>query len=267
MQCTQSVTGAPILFLRELADSVNQHAAFLNRTVHLIAESDANNPRLLRSKEKGGYGLHAQWSDDFHHAVHAYLTGERNGYYVDFGALGDIAKVLKDNYTYDNRYSQFRKRPQGASAADLPTDQFVVCVQNHDQIGNRARGDRLSTLLDFEQQKLAAALLFFGPFVPLLFMGEEFGEDNPFLYFVDHTDPLLIEAVREGRKREFRDFSWGETLPDPASEDTFRQSMPQWEKRYASPHCHLLSLYQDLIVIKNENQRSALGALPEGRLF
>ena len=169
----------------------------------MIAEIDANDPRWVRGRDAGGYGLDAHWSDDFHHAVHVALTGERTGYYADFDEPGAVAKVLGERYVNDGRYSRHRRRSHGRPARDVPADRFVVCLQNHDQVGNRARGERLASLVPPGALRLAAALLLLSPYVPLLFMGEEHGEANPFLYFVSHGDPALVEAVREGRRREF----------------------------------------------------------------
>ena len=162
---------------------------------YLIAESDLNDPRLVRSIEQGGYQLNAQWSDDFHHALHTRLTGEIVGYYSDFTSLETLAAAIKNRFAYAGQYSPFRRREHGSSALDLPSDRFVVCSQNHDQVGNRMMGDRFSTLISFEGQKLAAGITLLSPYIPLLFMGEEYGENAPFLYFVDHGEKELIEAV------------------------------------------------------------------------
>ncbi len=186
--------------LEEIAAAVHAEAEARGRRVQVIAESDLNDPRLVRSFEFGGYGLDATWSDDFHHAIHVALTEEKRGYYVDFGGIEQVVKVYRDRFALDGGYSHYRRRRHGAPATDLPADRFVVFIQNHDQVGNRARGERLSQLTTFEQRKLAAALLLLSPYIPLLFMGEEYGETRPFNYFVDHGDPDLNEAVREGRE-------------------------------------------------------------------
>ncbi len=234
-------------FLKELAEVVRQE---LVRPFWLIAESDLNDSRLIRPPEQGGYNLHAQWSDDFHHSTHSLLTGEDDGYYGDFGSLSHLAKVLQTGYTYTWDYSSFRQRRHGNSPVGCPASQFVVCTQNHDQVGNRMLGERLSALVDFESLKLAAGLLILSPFVPMLFMGEEYGEDNPFLYFVSHGDPDLVQAVREGRKREFAHFKWEKEPPDPQSEETFNQSKLDWSKRESGEHQILLSLYKELIHLR-----------------
>jgi maltooligosyltrehalose trehalohydrolase len=236
--------------LEEIASAVAEQAAALGRHVAVIAESDLNDPRLLRSRTRGGYGLTAQWSDDFHHAVHALLTGERTGYYVDFGGRGPLVKALRDRFVYDGCRSTYRRRRHGAPATDLGADRFVVSVQNHDQVGNRATGDRLGTLVPHAAQKLAAALLLLSPYVPLLFMGEEYGEINPFLYFVSHGDPELVAAVRAGRQREFAAFAWQGEVPDPQAEETFERSRLDHARATAPGHAEIRSLYRDLLRLR-----------------
>ncbi len=239
-------------FLAELGDAAHELAAELGRRVHLVAESDANDPRLVSSGEHGGIGLDGVWNDDYHHAVHAALTGERDGYYVDFGASEAIAKALNDRFVYDGQYSAYRQRRHGAPAAGLGTERFVVCVQNHDQIGNRARGERLAALVEPARLRLAAALLLLGPFVPLLFMGEEYGETRPFLYFVDHGDEELQRAVREGRRREFAAFGWRGEVPDPTSPDTFAASRLLRPDAGAAPNAGLQALYTELLRLRRD---------------
>ncbi len=215
-------------FLQLLSESVAEFTKQRSYPGFLIAESDLNDPRLIRPVQQGGYQLSAQWSDDFHHALHTRLTGENMGYYGDFASLESLAVALKDRFVYAGQYSPFRHRPHGSPAGDLPSYQFVVCNQNHDQVGNRMMGDRLSTLVSFGALKLAAGITLLSPYIPLLFMGEEYGETNPFLYFVDHGDPDLIEAVRRGRTEEFSDFYAQGTPPDPVSEDTYNKSKLNW---------------------------------------
>ncbi len=210
--------------LAEIADVCREQSAHLHRPFHLIGESDLNDPRILRPKSQGGYGLDAQWSDDFHHALHAYLTGERSGFYADYGTLEHIARAYRDAYVLTGQYSHYRRRRYGAPAPDRPGQQFVVFAQNHDQVGNRVRGDRLSTMVDFETLKLTAALLLTAPYVPMLFMGEEYGEQAPFPFFISHSDRGLIDRIRQGRKREFAAFNWHEEPPDPQNEDTFQRA-------------------------------------------
>ena len=200
---------SPVHIAEELGAAVHAQGEALGSRKLVIAEIDANDPKWVTPREVGGYGLDAHWSDDFHHAVHVALTGERAGYYADFTEPGAVAKVLARRYVNDGRYSPHRRRRHGRTAAEVPADRFVVAVQNHDQTGNRARGERLSTLLSAEALRLAAALVLLSPYVPLLFMGEEHGETNPFLYFVSHGDPALVEAVRKGRQEEFATFSLG----------------------------------------------------------
>jgi maltooligosyltrehalose trehalohydrolase len=237
--------------LEEIADRVHAQASRLERRALIIAESDLNDPRVLRPRERGGYGLDAQWSDDFHHAVHAALTGERRGYYVDFGGAAPVARALSERFVMAGGYSTYRRRRHGADACDVSADHFVVFVQNHDQVGNRPLGERLSTLVSLPAQKLAAALLLLSPYVPLLFMGEEYGETRPFLYFVSHEDADLVEAVRQGRKQEFASFGWSGELPDPQAQDTFLRSRIDWGARDRAPHQHLLRLYQDLLRLRS----------------
>ncbi|NJR59716.1 MAG: malto-oligosyltrehalose trehalohydrolase [Cyanobacteria bacterium CRU_2_1] len=238
--------------LQELADATTQLSQEQGRKFYLIAESDLNDPRIIRSSEVGGYGIDAQWSDDFHHVLHTVLTDENRGYYEDFGEFSQLEKVYRDSYAYTWDYSHFRKRYHGSNPTDCLPNQFVVFSQNHDQVGNRMLGDRLSTLISFEAQKLAAAAVILSPYVPMLFMGEEYGETNPFLYFVSHSDPSLIEGVREGRKKEFADFyALGET-PDPQSVETFERSKLQWHKRHEGKHKTLWSFYQALLKLRKE---------------
>ncbi|MGB3786588.1 MAG: malto-oligosyltrehalose trehalohydrolase, partial [Phormidesmis sp.] len=215
-------------FLQVLSESVADFAEERVFPAFLIAESDLNDPRLIRPIQQGGYQLCAQWSDDFHHALHARLTGETIGYYSDFANLESLAIALKHRFVYAGQYSPFRHRIHGSPADDLPSYQFVVCNQNHDQVGNRMIGDRLASLVSFSALKLAAGITLLSPYIPLLFMGEEYGETNPFLYFVDHSDPALIEGVRKGRTEEFSAFHDQGTPPDPVSEATYEKSKLNW---------------------------------------
>jgi maltooligosyltrehalose trehalohydrolase len=239
-------------FLQELAETVDSFAAERNQPYWLIAESDLNDSRLIRPRDEGGYGLAGQWSDDFHHALHTLLTGEKKGYYQDFGEIEDLAAAYENAYVYCRRYSHFRKRTHGNSTQGLPDHRFVVCAQNHDQVGNRMLGERLSQLTSFEGLKLSAASVIHAPFLPLLFMGEEFAASSPFLYFVDHSDPDLIEAVRKGRKEEFASFAWQGEPPDPQHASTFEQSRIDWEKRTKGKHQKLLELYTELLRLRFE---------------
>jgi maltooligosyltrehalose trehalohydrolase len=236
--------------VRELAEAVHAQGEAVGRHTLVIAESDLNDPRVVRGRERGGYGCDAQWSDDFHHAVHAALTGERTGYYADFGGVGPVAKTLRDRFVVDGCFSVFRDRHHGAPATDVPADRFVVAIQTHDQVGNRAMGDRLAALVGFEAQKLAAALLLLSPYVPLLFMGEEYGETRPFLYFTSHSDPALAVAVREGRRREFAAFAWSAEVPDPQSPETFAASRLSWFWEDEPRRAALRALYRDLLALR-----------------
>jgi maltooligosyltrehalose trehalohydrolase len=243
---------SPTHILSDIRAAVHATGERLKRRVHVIAESDMNDIRLLLPPNRGGYGLDAQWSDDFHHAVHAYLTGERQGYYADFGPANDLARVLEDPFLYDGRYSQHRYRKHGAPSGGLPGDRFVVCIQNHDQIGNRAAGDRFGTLLPPPKQRLAACLLLLAPYNPLIFMGEEYGEERPFPFFCSFSDPQLVENVRKGRRAEFAAFAWQGHVPDPQAEETFRSAMLAWSWPEGSRHAGLRQLYADLLAARRE---------------
>ncbi|OGW39333.1 MAG: malto-oligosyltrehalose trehalohydrolase [Nitrospirae bacterium RBG_13_39_12] len=241
-----------IPFLQELAERVEEFSDSEKRKFYLIAESDLNDTRVIRPRRLGGYGFDAQWCDDFHHSVHTLLTGEKEGYYIDFGKVAHLALSMKEGFVYSGGYSEFRKRKHGNSSKDIPADQFIVFSQNHDQVGNRMLGERLAGLVSFESLKLAAGAVLLAPYIPLLFMAEEYGEDAPFLYFVDHTAPALIEAVRKGRKEEFRAFKWEGDPPDPQSIETFLKSKIKWEKRETDHHRVLLDFYKHLIRLKKE---------------
>ncbi|MGH7225386.1 MAG: DUF3459 domain-containing protein, partial [Gemmataceae bacterium] len=239
--------------LRAVEETAEESSRRSERTVHIIAESDLNDPRLLYSSQQGGHGLSAQWSDDFHHALHAALTGERRGYYQDFGERSQMARVLTQPFLYAWDYSPHRDRKHGAPPHGLSGDRFVVCLQNHDQVGNRARGDRLTALLgNPAKQRLASSLLLLSPYLPLLFMGEEYGEDNPFPFFCSFGDPQLIEAVRKGRKAEFAELVGQDTVPDPQAEETFASARLSWTWPAGSPRAGLRRLHQDLLTARRE---------------
>jgi maltooligosyltrehalose trehalohydrolase len=240
-------------FLAELASAVHALGRELGREVLVIAESDLNDPRVVRPRELGGHGLDAQWSDDFHHALHALLTGERSGYYEDFGRLEQLATAYRQGFVYAGQRSAHRRRRHGAPPDGIPGERFVVSIQNHDQVGNRALGERLSTLVPFEALKLAAGALLVAPFVPLLFMGEEYADPAPFLYFIDHSDPALIEAVRLGRRSEFASFAWQADVPDPQSPDTFERSRPDPSLATHGRHAALRSLYRALLTLRRSH--------------
>jgi maltooligosyltrehalose trehalohydrolase len=240
-------------FLEELAVTVHDLAERLNRRVYLIAESDLNDSRIVRSRELGGFGIDAQWNDDFHHALHTVFTKEDTGYYQDFGELQHLVKAFREGFVYGGDYSIYRKRRHGNSSRRLTAEKFVVFSQNHDQVGNRAQSERLSALVSFEALKLAAAVVLLSPFVPLLFMGEEYGETAPFYYFVSHSDADLVEAVRRGRREEFVAFRWQGEPPDPQDQATFLQCKLDPELRFQGQHELLCSFYRELIRLRRES--------------
>jgi maltooligosyltrehalose trehalohydrolase len=243
---------SPEPFLAELAAEIHEQAERLGRDVYLIGESAANDVRHITPRELGGYGLDAQWNDDFHHSLHVLLTGEREGYYQDFGSLDHLAKAFEQGFVYSGEYSSFRGQHHGTSSAHVPAQVFVVFAQNHDQVGNRMRGERLFELASFEALKLAAGIVLLSPFVPLLFMGEEYGETAPFLYFVSHSDPGLVEAVRQGRRQEFAAFQWKGDPPDPQDEATFLRSKLEHQLRNEGHHRVLLDFHKELIRLRKE---------------
>ena len=246
-------------FLAELKSAVAELSQRLGRRIHLIAESDLNDSRLLHDTEHGGYNLDAQWSDDFHHSVHALLTGEKVGYYADFEGVLPLVSTLRDGWYFSGQYSKYRRRRHGNSPRDISPAKFVVCNQNHDQVGNRAEGERLSSLVNFEALKLAAGITLLSPFVPMLFMGEEYGETAPFQYFTSQGDPGLVEAVRRGRQQEFAAFGWEGRVPDPQDEETFSRSHLDHSLKQKDPHRILLRFYQRLIQIREDLQLGAPG--------
>jgi len=239
-------------FLEELGVAVHREAQQGKRHIFLIPECDRNDARLVTSLPNGGAGLDAVWNDDFHHALHVLLTGERNGYYEDFGSIEQLARCFSDGFAYSGQYSKYRQRSQGNSSLALPAERFVVFSQNHDQIGNRRLGDRMASQVSFARLKLAAGILILSPYVPLLFMGEEYGETAPFQYFIDHGDPELIEAVRRGRAAEFSKFGWSSDIPDPQDEATYRRALLNWESRSSNQRRLLLALYTELLHLRRD---------------
>jgi maltooligosyltrehalose trehalohydrolase len=237
-------------FLEELSAAVHERAQTLGRRVQVIAESDRNDARLVRKRGRGGWGLDGVWNDDLHHAVHTLLTGERSGYYEDFGTVEDLGRAFTDRFAYSGQYSRFRRRRQGNFAGDIAPRRFVVFSQNHDQTGNRMLGERLSALGTLEDLKLAAGVVLLGPFLPLLFMGEEYGERAPFLYFTSHGDAALIEAVRRGRKQEFAAFEWRGEPADPQDEETFLRSKITWEAATSPEQRTLREFYREAIRLR-----------------
>lgn len=239
-------------FLQELAQAVHEQAEKLNRHIYLMAESDLNDVRLLNPPELGGFGLDAHWLDDFHHALHCLLTGENAGYYQDFGSVGHLAKAWREGFVYSGEYSSYRQRRHGSSSRHLAAHRFVAFAQNHDQVGNRLLGDRLSRLVSLEGLKLAAGAVILSPYVPLLFMGEEYGESAPFQYFTSFLDESLAEAVRKGRREEFAAFHGQGELPDPQDEATFRRSVLDHGLKAREPHRTLRAFYRELLRLRRE---------------
>ena len=244
--------------LEELGTEVSALAANQGRPLFLVAESDLNDPRFVRGTDAGGYGLDAAWADEWHHALHATLTGDHSGYYQDFGPLPLLAKALRQAWVYDGTYSPYRRRVFGRSPAGLPGSQFVVCTQNHDQVGNRAIGERSAALMSDGRLRVAAALLLTSPFVPLLFQGEEWGASTPFQYFTSHEDPELARVVSRGRREEFASFGWNEKgegavgggVPDPQDLATFERSKLDWAEVGKERHAGLLAWYTELIALR-----------------
>lgn len=236
--------------LQEMREAVDALEAETGRRHYLIVENDLNDPRFIRSRDTGGYAMDGQWIDEFHHALRVAAGQERTGYYSDFDGLAHLAKSYQDAYVYDGQYSPHRDRHFGAPATGAGGEQFVVFSQNHDQVGNRMLGERTSSLISFELQKVLAAAVLLSPFIPLLFMGEEWSEPAPFQYFISHTDPELIEAVRKGRAAEFKDFQGGGTAPDPQDEQTFLQCRLNWQLTEQEPHATMLRYYRQLIQLR-----------------
>jgi maltooligosyltrehalose trehalohydrolase len=237
-------------FLQELAEALRERSKTLDSPVYTIAESALNDTRLVRPPAQGGYGLDAQWNDEFHHALHTLLTGERRGYYQDFGQMAHLVKAFSEGYVYTGQYSAHRQRRHGMSSSEIPASQFVVFGKNHDQVGNRVYGRRLSRLVPGEALKLAAAAVLLSPYIPLLFMGEEYGEKAPFLYFVSHSDPELIDAVRSGRMEEFAAFNWQVEPPDPQDEATFLRCKLDHRRWRRGRQKKLLEYYRELIRLR-----------------
>lgn len=237
-------------FLAELAEKTKEFSQQQGRKFYLIAESDINDVRVINPPEKGGYDIDAQWCDDFHHSLHSLITKENRGYYRDYVEFRTLVKALQEGFVHSWEYSEFRQRYRGSPAGDLDPANFVVFCQNHDQVGNRLLGERLSQLVSFDSLKIAAGTVLLSPYIPLLFMGEEYGEEAPFLYFISHGDPDLVEAVRQGRKAEFEEFhAFGEP-PDSQDPSTFLQSKLNWEKRVEGKHKILLDFYRTLIELR-----------------
>jgi maltooligosyltrehalose trehalohydrolase len=261
---------SPKHILREIKERVNELMQITGRQCHLIIECDLNDTQYINPLAADGYGIDAQWTDEFHHTLRVTAGQKRDGYYADFAGIKDLAKAYKDAYVYDGQYSENRKRKFGVKADDNPGQQFVVFSQNHDQVGNRMLGERTSQLVSLEMQKLMAAAVMISQYLPMLFMGEEISESNPFLYFVSHCDQELIEQVRKGRKEEFKAFHAEDETPDPQAVETFEQSKIQWDLLNNEPHKTMLHYYKTLIqlrkresVFKNTDRKNMMVAADE----
>ena len=238
--------------LQELAEAFHKQAECLGRRAWLIAESDLNDARVIKAPAQGGCGVDAQWLDDFHHSLHTSLTGDTRGYFADFDGVPSLRKAITNGFVYEGQRSVYRRRRHGSTSTDRPGRQFVAFTQNHDQIGNALQGNRSSKLLSLAQQKLAAAVLFFSPYIPMLFMGQEYGETAGFHYFTDHGDPALAEAVREGRRKEMSAFLPGSEFADPQDAGTFERSKLNWNLCDEAPHSCLLAWHRDWIAMRKQ---------------
>lgn len=249
-------------FVESVVGAVHTLAAHVAKPLFVVVESDLNDPVFVRSRDAGGYGADAAWADEFHHALHAVLTGEVNGYYEDFGSLSQLAVALRRAWVYAGEYSPHRRRAHGRPPIGLPGERFVVCSQNHDQVGNRAKGDRLCASVSKGKAKIAAALTLLSPFVPMLFQGEEWAASTPFQYFTDHQDADLGRAVSEGRRREFTAFGWAaEEVPDPQGPATFARSRLDWSELDDPGHAEMLGWYRALIELRSRVPDLASGGL------
>jgi maltooligosyltrehalose trehalohydrolase len=246
------VDRSAIHFLEQLSAEVNGLSKTLERQLTLIAESDLNDPRVVTPRESGGLGMDAQWSDDFHHALFAVLCpASADGYYADFGELSQLAKALEQNFVYDGIFSKYRNRFHGRPAGHIPQHRFLGYIQNHDQVGNRAVGDRLHEIAGFDRAKIAAALVLLSPFIPVIFQGEEWAASSPFQYFANHDDPEMARLVAEGRRKEFAAFGWApESIPDPGSQETFDRSKLNWDEVNEGEHAEMLAWYRELIRLR-----------------
>jgi maltooligosyltrehalose trehalohydrolase len=252
---TEIVDRSAIHFLEQLSTETEALSADLGRALVLIAESDLNDPRVVTPREAHGYGIDAQWSDDFHHALFTVLSAdERQGYYQDFGILEQLAKSLTGVFVYDGAYSLYRRRNHGRPVEGLSAHRFLGYIQNHDQIGNRAIGDRVEHTVGMQRAKIAAAIVFTAPFVPMLFQGEEFAASTPFQYFADHDDAKMAKSVSEGRRREFAAFGWDPAaIPDPENPDTFQRSKLNWDEIREGRHAEMLEWYRKLIRLRRDS--------------
>lgn len=245
-----------IHFMEQLSEEVEVLSSMLERRLVLIAESDLNDPRLVKPREAGGYGMDAQWSDDFHHALFTILHREKDGkgYYSDFGSMEKLAKALTQVFVYDGIYSRYRRRIHGRPVNGLSAHHFIGFIQNHDQVGNRATGDRIEQIIGMDCAKVATGIVMMSPFIPLIFQGEEFAASTPFQYFADHDDPAMAKAVLEGRKREFAAFGWDpNVIPDPEKLETFQRSKLKWDERKEGKHREMLDWFRKLIHLRRHS--------------
>jgi maltooligosyltrehalose trehalohydrolase len=250
--------------LEEMAIRVDELEAEVGRPLTLVAESDLNDPRVVRERKIGGYGIDAQWSDDFHHALHVIVTGERAGYYADFGSMEHLATAVRQAFVHDGGYAPFRQRRHGRPPTGVPADRFLAYLQNHDQVGNRAVGERSSMLVGPGLLKAAAALVVLGPSVPMLFAGEEWGASTPFQYFTDHEDAELGRLVSEGRRREFAAFGWApHEVPDPQAKETFERSRLDWSEVGDPDHKDLLDWHRQLIALRRAEPALSSGSFDD----
>ena len=250
------VDRSAINFMEQLAIEVEELSARLARRLVLVAESDLNDPRVVRQREANGYGMDAQWNDDFHHALFTVLdtNGEGKGYYGDFGSMESLAKALTQAFVYDGIYSKYRSRIHGRRVEGLSMHRFVGFIQNHDQVGNRAKGDRLEQIVGLERAKVAVGLVMTSPFIPMLFQGEEFAASSPFQYFAHHEDEAMSKSVSEGRKREFAAFGWlPEEIPDPEKRETFERSKLHWDEVHEGDHAEMLDWTKRLIALRRSS--------------
>jgi maltooligosyltrehalose trehalohydrolase len=241
---------SPVHILTEIAEAAREEAQVLGRPVHVVVESHDNDRRLVLPTAQRGLGLDGIWADDFHHALHVRLTGEQSGYYMDFTAPEALPRAISDGFTFQGERSEYFGHARGTPSADVPGDHFVICTQNHDQVGNRAKGDRLSTILGLDAVKAGAALMFAAPALPLLFMGEEYGETSPFQFFTSFLDPGLMEAVRRGRAAEFAKFAWQGEIPDPGAPATFLRSRLNPSLATAPRHRELREYYRQWLALR-----------------
>ncbi|MEG9432404.1 malto-oligosyltrehalose trehalohydrolase [Terriglobus sp. ADX1] len=246
-------------FLEQLSREIEDLSASLGRCLFLIGETDLNDPRFVTPREANGFGLDAQWSDDFHHSLFTLLRHEPHGYFEDFGTIENLATTLQQVFLYDGRYSRFRQHNHGRQIHKISFHRFLGYIQNHDQIGNRAHGERLEQLVGMRKAKLAAGVVMTAPFLPMVFMGEEWAASTPWLYFADFQDEHLRQAVRDGRKKDFEAFGWSDDVPDPGDVKTFESSVLNWNELQEPKHVEMYRWYRDLIHLRRRMLALNLG--------